>query len=1343
MLKSLVAGVLALATGAFALAPGELPVALTSLPPDVAAATTVQFWKTGDGQAVHTPELEDIAAMSRLVVPGTNLEQRVPSGRAGLDEVDEYTWPFHGHSIHQAWHNTVEPSDTLYTLWSQAGGGYAWAPWFGYPVAAEGYVAYVDCYNGYLYVRDIDDGTLVWSTSVQASYYYPTSPVIWQDGNDLRIAVVNYGSSGATREIKCWDLTNGTVIWNKILPTWSEALNLNLCRSIYNDGYIYVPMYNNGSPYTGGGVVRVNATTGDTLTVYRNQSKTGSTIGAVTVDATGTYGFLVLHNFSIASTWIVKFPLAGGAAVDSSPAQSNKLRGSVALNPVTNRLFIEGSASTAGTGYIYCYDATNLAGGPLWSTATSGGHDIQFTTIDDENVYVCTQSSPGRLYAVKQSDGTAAWGTSTYALTPLGGIYDGGVATTGEVGGTRYLYLTPGYYGSAYGQLWVVNSATGATVQSRSVSTSEYMFTGCARPNGYFLSKSGYGMIYCWESPNDIAVKNDDVGVAWITEPADAQLTPGSTITPTCWVKNFGIVDQTNFPISLVIMDAAGDTLYNGLDVVSVAAGESLEVSFDQYEIPDSLFIGRIFDFFTSLSGDQRPGNDHKVLRAMTLADTVYSYGGATAPAIDGYFAPGEWDDAYEFDCSNIFGWGGAIHGPGKAYAYFKHDNNYWYTAYRFPSAAMRDPGDQIGLYIDEDNDGAWATDNTEGNYWLWVNGSGVDEVLYRWHSPDTWGQPLIAPGSQSASGTLNGYMIFESRIPFGTLPYQLNINPANDEIGLWMYGLDGSNWYGWFRSGMSDEEWRTPSLYGKVIFGRPQEGDVAVVAIVEPRFTKQPGSEVTPAGTWSNLGTSPMTFTAWMILEDPTDARVYTQSQAYTLDVGTSATLTFPPYTVNVLGDWVVKCSTYAAGDLNPSNDVLTGTFRVSEAPPWPYGWTEVAPVPGPVKDGGWLSYNEANGLIYGCRGYKSLDFYSHDPMVEPNGQWTTLAPVPAGAKPLSKGANGVVGDGSVYLVKGYNTFEFYRYTIEGSSGWTQLPDVPLGTSGKKVKASDLVYVPGGDSLANYVYMLKGNKSDFMRFNTGTNSWEQLPDAPAGMKPKWDKGSFLVYDGENTIYAHKAKYHELFPFDLTTKTWGAVLPGMPRPSMSGKTKKAKDGSNAAFYNGAFHALKGGNTVEFWKYDVAANTWSEYELMPEIGSTGKKKRVKYGGDVASHDDGAFFCLKANKTLEFWRYVTAPPPMAGPARSGVMAGETPGQPFVKVGPNPLSGGMATVRYALPSAGPASINVFDVTGRTVLSRSLVASRSGAVSLDLRNLSAGIYLVKVEADGFTGTQKLVIQH
>jgi hypothetical protein len=76
------------------------------------------------------------------------------------------------------------------------------------------------------------------------------------------------------------------------------------------------------------------------------------------------------------------------------------------------------------------------------------------------------------------------------------------------------------------------------------------------------------------------------------------------------------------------------------------------------------------------------------------------------------------------------------------------------------------------------------------------------------------------------------------------------------------------------------------------------------------------------------------------------------------------------------------------------------------------------------------------------------------------------------------------------------------------------------------------------------------------------------------------------------------------------------------------------------------------------------------------------------------------------------------------------------------PNPLVSGRVTLRYSLPKAGAASISVYDVTGRSVLSRSLVATRTGAVSLDVRSLSAGIYLVRLDADQYTTTSKLVVQ-
>ena len=92
---------------------------------------------------------------------------------------------------------------------------------------------------------------------------------------------------------------------------------------------------------------------------------------------------------------------------------------------------------------------------------------------------------------------------------------------------------------------------------------------------------------------------------------------------------------------------------------------------------------------------------------------------------------------------------------------------------------------------------------------------------------------------------------------------------------------------------------------------------------------------------------------------------------------------------------------------------------------------------------------------------------------------------------------------------------------------------------------------------------------------------------------------------------------------------------------------------------------------------------------------------------------------------------------------MAAGTTLGKVSFAIAPNPLIGGLATVRYSLPKAGLATLNVFDVTGRTVLSQTIAAGRTGTASLDLRKLDAGVYLVKVATESFSTTQKLVVEH
>jgi hypothetical protein len=287
------------------------------------------------------------------------------------------------------------------------------------------------------------------------------------------------------------------------------------------------------------------------------------------------------------------------------------------------------------------------------------------------------------------------------------------------------------------------------------------------------------------------------------------------------------------------------------------------------------------------------------------------------------------------------------------------------------------------------------------------------------------------------------------------------------------------------------------------------------------------------------------------------------------------------------------------------------------------------------------------------------------------------------------------------------------------------------------------MVYVPGD---SGYVYLLKGYKTEFYRFNVTSGRWQTLPDAPAGTLPKWDKGSWLVYDGANTIYAHKAKAHELYTFTVSTGTWSAPMTGMPYfNSRTGKQKKAKDGSDGVYIGGTIYALKGGNTQDFYRHDIATGAWTECETLPMFGSTGKKKRVKAGSGITATGDweAPIYALKGNKTFEFWRYTIGNTAQASPApaRNGVTAGRGSARPALLVRPNPLAGTHADIRYVLPATGAARLEVIDVAGRCVLARTLAPAPAGSVRLDLGSLPAGIYACRLGAPGWSSTCKLVV--
>ncbi len=428
------------------------------------------------------------------------------------------------------------------------------------------------------------------------------------------------------------------------------------------------------------------------------------------------------------------------------------------------------------------------------------------------------------------------------------------------------------------------------------------------------------------------------------------------------------------------------------------------------------------------------------------------------------------------------------------------------------------------------------------------------------------------------------------------------------------------------------------------------------------------------------------------------------------------------------------------------------TETRFVHYRPGWPTGWSEVESLPAasgrPVKDGAWLAFGN-DGLLYAAKGYKTGDFFRYEPVGD---SWSSLAPLPWEThtrwyrKPPYKGAAGCYDGGDlIYATQGNNSLGFWAYSISDNS-WRVLPDVPLLPSGKRVKGgADLAYVV--HYRVPYVYLLKGYGTDFCRFNIMGDSWEILPAAPTGTRAKWGRGSWLAADGMGNIYAHKAKYHELWRFDVHNGTWDPdSLPSMPYVGRAGRSKKLSDGGSACWSGNRLYALKGGNTSEFWCYDVETRTWSELDTIPSVGRNGIRKRIKYGADIVADGLGTFFALKGNKTHEMWRYVRP----AGYSRptTGYRAGAQAGQPaagsmLLAVSPNPTASGFATLRYCLPKPGPVAVTIFDVAGRSVFcTRAFGHSTIRSLPLDLRKLASGVYLVRLDADGYSQTQKLVVQ-
>ncbi len=507
---------------------------------------------------------------------------------------------------------------------------------------------------------------------------------------------------------------------------------------------------------------------------------------------------------------------------------------------------------------------------------------------------------------------------------------------------------------------------------------------------------------------------------------------------------------------------------------------------------------------------------------------------------------------------------------------------------------------------------------------------------------------------------------------------------------------------------------------------------DASALAIIAPTGTVAPGERITPRVRVRNLGNAVVSFpTLLRIGAEYTDTRTVNG-----LPPGAETELAFSVWTV-LSGTRTVLCSVGLAGDMVPANDTISR--RVTGART---GWVELASIPGlpsgkPVKDGGAIAFDPSGERCFVLKGNKTGDCYLGRP-----GSFTALPLVPPGgsARLPGKGAAVCAGDdGTFYLVKGNNTAEFWRFA---SDVWTRLADIPLGTSGKKPKGgTDICFVP--DS-GGWVYLLKGGTAEFMRYSVAGSSWQILADAPAGIRPRYDNGSWLTLDQDRRrLLCHKARYHELYTWNLSTGTWTSLPVGMPLfCSQTGRLKRSRDGSDGIVLGDRLWAIKGANTPDFYSLDLNSLQWYEQETIPSVGSTGRRKRVKGGGSITT-DGNVIFALKGNKTLELWQYTPAAEPDKPtdllPARQTLSS--DPAQPPATELRIPTHIRRHTpIRLRIESATrPAQLTVCDASGRLILARSV--SPSARQTVVLPGLPPGVYLLRFTG-GPEAKYKLVIE-
>ncbi|MGB9742560.1 MAG: C25 family cysteine peptidase [candidate division WOR-3 bacterium] len=414
---------------------------------------------------------------------------------------------------------------------------------------------------------------------------------------------------------------------------------------------------------------------------------------------------------------------------------------------------------------------------------------------------------------------------------------------------------------------------------------------------------------------------------------------------------------------------------------------------------------------------------------------------------------------------------------------------------------------------------------------------------------------------------------------------------------------------------------------------------DVGVVAIVAPVGQIDPGP-VTPVVRLGNFSPAPRSFVSYLRITPLGNTTPVFADSVLVVGLPSDSVREVAFTEWNATGGrYVVRCSV-GIGDRNPANDTLSAACQVvthdagvvALIPQGEMRPMVVAPIVR-VRNYGDASEDFQVALLI-------VDTVSGLVVYEDSNEVSALAPgelreVRLGSWAATIGYYRLTG---LLSLRGDINPQNDTLTVKlkvspGAIGWLRRPDVPTGS--KPVKAGGALAAIGTDSL--FIFALKGNKTlEFYRYDVAVGLWRtmaQLPPGPSG-KPV-SKGGALCSDGERYIYATKGNSTlEFWRYDIINNTWERL------PDVPAGAKELKGGTGLAYVRrgdtAEVYCLKGSNTLEFYVYSVAANTWYPRAQAP-IGMYGKK--FKFGSALCAHQNERLFAIKSSVN-EFYEYSIA-------------------------------------------------------------------------------------------------------